>query len=420
MPTVRPFRFTGLKRYTSDQVAVRESFATYLSYKPFAADFKGAITQVLERYLKSPCDLGGIELKSVSRAELGALVPAAACIAIVGAAPAEQKILVEIDPQLAAFAIDRLLGGAGDTGRILRPLTEIETGVLSFLALKVVSLFHSHWETGQELSLSLDGFASTLEEVQAHVDAEAGFHMLGVRLVAGDKSGYARVMLPDSLITQSFASPLRQHANTDLELTHMRGNIKRIGQAVVECRVEAATVDLGPEDIANLEVGDIVILENHEVTKTSLGPEGMVFLRIGLGKNGGVRGRLISDSDRVQFKIVEIITQEQPLEDPMANGNVQEPMDEEEDQEDQAAPADNLSETQGLLRDVPAPVVIELGRIRLNTTQVARLRTGQILRLPRGPNDPVDLVVNGKLFARGELIEVDGELGVRLLQVAPD
>ena len=79
---------------------------------------------------------------------------------------------------------------------------------------------------------------------------------------------------------------------------------------------------------------------------------------------------------------------------------------------------DNLVQTEGLLRDVPAPVVVELGRIRLNTSQVVRLRVGQILRLPRGPNDPVNLVVNGKLFARGELIEVDGELGIRLVQVA--
>lgn len=80
--------------------------------------------------------------------------------------------------------------------------------------------------------------------------------------------------------------------------------------------------------------------------------------------------------------------------------------------------ADNLNETQGLLRDVEAPVVVELGRIRMNAAQVTRLRAGQLLRIPRGPNDPVDLVVNGKLFARGELIEVDGDLGVRLLQVA--
>ena len=81
------------------------------------------------------------------------------------------------------------------------------------------------------------------------------------------------------------------------------------------------------------------------------------------------------------------------------------------------APADNFEGTAGLLRDVSAPVVVELGRLRLNAAQVTRLRAGQIIRLPRGPNDPVDLVVNGKLFARGELIEVDGALGVRLQQI---
>ena len=80
-------------------------------------------------------------------------------------------------------------------------------------------------------------------------------------------------------------------------------------------------------------------------------------------------------------------------------------------------PTDNLPETEGLLRDIDAPVVIELGRLKMNTAQVTRLKSGQILRLPRNANDPVDLVVNDKLFARGELVEIDGELGVRLVQV---
>lgn len=88
-----------------------------------------------------------------------------------------------------------------------------------------------------------------------------------------------------------------------------------------------------------------------------------------------------------------------------------------DEQEETSEDQDNLPETEGLLRDVAAPVVVELGRIKMNVSQVARLRAGQVLRLPRGANDPVDLVVHGKLFARGELIEVDGELGVRLMQI---
>ncbi len=62
-------------------------------------------------------------------------------------------------------------------------------------------------------------------------------------------------------------------------------------------------------------------------------------------------------------------------------------------------------------------MVVELGRIRMNAAQVVRLKKGQILRLPRAPGDPVDLVVNGKVLARGELVDVEGELGVRLVQI---
>ena len=86
-------------------------------------------------------------------------------------------------------------------------------------------------------------------------------------------------------------------------------------------------------------------------------------------------------------------------------------------QEAQDDAGDRLEENQGLLRDVAAPVGVELARVRLNTQQLIRLKKGQILRLDRGPDDRVDLVANGKCFARGELVEVDGELGIRLTQV---
>ncbi|MFC1612106.1 type III secretion system cytoplasmic ring protein SctQ, partial [Myxococcota bacterium] len=312
-------------------------------------------------------------------------------------------------------------------GRIQRPLTEIEAGVFSFIILKLLSHFHTGWQTGNEISLTLDRFAAKLEDIQDIIESEPSYHMVGVRVSAGRRSGYARIFIPDSFITQSFSTPPSQLATSEQELQHMRSVLKRIGEATVAGRIEVASLDLNPDDIDSLEVGDIILLENHQITKTSLGLEGNVFVKLGKGENGGLRGRLISDGDRFRLEILEIVLQEQPLEGAMVDEDGEDPeaepvptdTDESEDIPPESPESeDNLSETQGLLRDVDAPVVVELGRIRLNTTQVARLRTGQILRLPRGANDPVDLVVNGKLFARGELIEVDGELGVRLLQVA--
>jgi type III secretion system YscQ/HrcQ family protein len=189
----------------------------------------------------------------------------------------------------------------------------------------------------------------------------------------------------------------------------MKKMLDSLGPVPVFARIEAAQLDLGPQEIENLEIGDIVVLENHNLTKAASGYEGEVFVKLGAGLNGGLKGRLFSDESQSRLEILEVVFQEKPPEVVMVQ--------EGEPQAEPAEEGDNFAQTEGLLRDVEAPVIVELGRIRMNTAQVIRLRAGQILRLPRGPNDPVDLVVNNRLFARGELIEVDGELGVRLLQV---
>ncbi|MBI5507932.1 MAG: FliM/FliN family flagellar motor switch protein [Deltaproteobacteria bacterium] len=393
---------------------MQESLATYLSYKPFQPNFGASMGAVVERYLKMPCGITANDLRPISRAELPAILPQVACLLVLGAAPGEHKILVELDMALAGFAIDRLLGGDGEGVQILRPFTEIEEGVLSFLILKLLQHLNTGWQTGRQLSLSLDRFANRLGDVQEIVDAETNFQLIGVRVVAGRMNGYARLFLPQSLINKSFSTLPPQAAPTAEELDYMRKVLPSLGDLEIQGRVEAATLDLKPDDIATLEVGDIIILENHQLTKSAAGLEGVVFIRLGAGENGGIQGRLVNDGEQAKIEILEFVIQEQPAEGSMATEG-------EGTSGDDGAPsgeaADNMAATNGLLRDVPAPVVVELGRIRLNAAQVTRLRTGQIIRLPRGPNDPVDLVVNGKLFARGELIEVDGELGVRLMQV---
>ena len=81
---------------------------------------------------------------------------------------------------------------------------------------------------------------------------------------------------------------------------------------------------------------------------------------------------------------------------------------------------DNLGEAEALLGDIPIAVVVELGRVQLTADEVIRLRAGQLIELGRSPTDPVDLVVNGKLLAKGELVEIEGALGVKLLNLVKE
>lgn len=70
----------------------------------------------------------------------------------------------------------------------------------------------------------------------------------------------------------------------------------------------------------------------------------------------------------------------------------------------------------GLLGDVQLEVSVELGRASMYLEDVARLRRGSVVVLDRCVGEPVDVLVNGRVIARGELIVVDGNFSVRLTE----
>jgi len=77
-----------------------------------------------------------------------------------------------------------------------------------------------------------------------------------------------------------------------------------------------------------------------------------------------------------------------------------------------------LSRTMELLLDVDLPVSISFGKTQLPLRDVLKLMTGSIVELNRGVNDQVDVLVNHCLVARGEVVVVEGNYGVRIQEIA--
>lgn len=71
----------------------------------------------------------------------------------------------------------------------------------------------------------------------------------------------------------------------------------------------------------------------------------------------------------------------------------------------------------GLTADVPVQMVAVLGKKTATVKEIISLKKGQVIELNRFPNEAVDLVANGKLVAKGELVEIDGKLGVRIIKI---
>lgn len=73
-----------------------------------------------------------------------------------------------------------------------------------------------------------------------------------------------------------------------------------------------------------------------------------------------------------------------------------------------------------LLHDVEMTLTAEIGRTRLPVRQVLDLVPGTILELDRAAGSPADIMVNGRLVARGEVVVVDEDYGIRITEIATE
>ena len=67
--------------------------------------------------------------------------------------------------------------------------------------------------------------------------------------------------------------------------------------------------------------------------------------------------------------------------------------------------------------DVPVKVQAVLGRARMPVGELLRLRTGMVIELDRKVGEPVDIFVNDRLIARGEVVLIDDSLGITLTEI---
>lgn len=81
------------------------------------------------------------------------------------------------------------------------------------------------------------------------------------------------------------------------------------------------------------------------------------------------------------------------------------------------SPALSKASSIDILMDVALPVSIELGRTQLSISEILALGPGSVVELARLAGEPVDVMVNHKLVARGEVVVVEENFGVRITQL---
>jgi len=83
----------------------------------------------------------------------------------------------------------------------------------------------------------------------------------------------------------------------------------------------------------------------------------------------------------------------------------------------QPTPREGAKSTLDLLMDVTVSISVELGKTTLKIEDILQMANGTVVKLDKLVDEPVDLKVNGRLMARGEIVVVDDFFGIRVTEI---
>jgi type III secretion system YscQ/HrcQ family protein len=366
MKRIRPFPFDRLARLARGQVEAGRALGTHLPLAPGPAWTEAAAA------LGGPVELRLIEAYAFAQRELPERVGAGVLVRLVG--PAHRGGVVVIDPGLAPRLARRTLGVESIEPGIPRALTAAEQGAIAFLVAALID----------GAPLRVEGVVDRLDAVR-HLLPDAWILALEARLETPVGAGWARLLVPDRL---RLAAPLAHRPEVLLARS------RRLSHARVSLRLEVGRTRVARRELASLGAGDVVLFDRFGPRPPFGGP---THLCLGAGR---FRATLGGDG----------LTLLGPFE-PGAPV-----MDDTDTLDPTAAPIDPAS-TDALLREMPVEVVCELGRVSMTGRELLELRPGAVIPVGRPLAGPVDLTVGGRVVARGELVDVEGEIGVRVTPV---
>lgn len=296
-----------------------------------------------------------------------------------------------VENALAHAIVDRLLGFDRLPAEGRLQITPVEWGVLSFaLAESLARLADTPGALGP--------WDLVVDRVGAEAfDATGLGNIVTIRWPAqiGRTVGSVRLWLPETLVADWLAAV--PEARPAVEPWEVSG---RFGELVATWRAEAGEVPL-PRGLARLRVGSVLPLDPKHLAGTPRNPSGAVELaaRDREGRSC-FPAEPVADAAAARLRLTGPLRRDRTTREAIAVSTIP------SDPSPTPPPAPPT--------DVPVTLTVELGRINLPLRRLAELRPGDVVELGRHAREPVELTSGGRLVARGELVQVDTELGVRI------
>ncbi|HEV2861529.1 MAG TPA: FliM/FliN family flagellar motor switch protein [Pyrinomonadaceae bacterium] len=320
--------------------------------------------------------------------------------------PWEARAVLVVEAAFASAVVDLMLGGDGaGVADAPRDLSTAERAVLEFLCAQLLSALNE--EAGEPLF-----------RLEALTD-EAGAGGTGravvttVRARVGTAAGVVRVVYgPEALAAlDEMRSPLLARGDD------VAAKLARYEKLCAGARLSVLVgeTEVAPSDLVGLEPGDVVVVERvFGGWSGGAAAGGMLRARVGAGDNVLLSGTAAAweSPDGGRVGSLRLLVEEVEVSEARDTDAGRLRM------EDESELGEETAAESGLLDNLLLTVRVELPARRISLEELTRLRAGQILDLDCRATDPVELVADGRPVATGELVDIEGRLGVRVTRLA--
>ncbi len=295
---IRGYDFKRPERVSKDQMVALQTL-----HEAFARNFGAS----LSGFLRTIVEVKVATCEQMTYSEFISGLPNPTSFNLIEADQLEGQICLEISPLIIYPIIDRLLGGTSQDLFIpQRPMTLIETRLISNVTKRGLAALSEAWAGVRELSFDITATESNPQLVQI-VPPNEVVVVVGLELKMSNRAGTMNLCIPynviepvmDELSAQSWFNVARAHANAETEARVGRG-LSRAGLQVTGMLAET-TITL--DDLMNMSVGDVLATEKPASMPVVLSVEGEKKFIAEVGQYKGARALRVMRAIKVEDRV---------------------------------------------------------------------------------------------------------------------
>jgi len=233
-----------------------------------------ALSNLLTRYLRAPFNMELITIEVLTYRDFSNSISNPSILSIIDMNPLNGSIVLEIPPTIAYAIIDRVLGGYTDSSEKIKDFTEIEISIMENIIMDMLQAMKEPWENIIQLNPVLERIETNPQIAQITSQTDMVI-LITYKAEIDDMDNFINICIPDLVI-----DPIVPKLSTKLwfskdESKHYEEqDTAGIKNKIMDTEVPIKTV-LGKtkipfDDIANLQVGDIITLDNNLKEKMSV------------------------------------------------------------------------------------------------------------------------------------------------------